>query len=313
MQSNFTTELKREVLQIGEETLCCKRAKLSGFLRTTAQLVQEQELFGFKFMTESEMLAEHFLEQIEELYQLQLQIVEAKIDRRNGRERLIFQSITTQANRLLLDLGLLQKVQEELRESVKLPKEIFAAECCKKAYAIGAFLGSGSCSLPTSKNNGYHLEFVFYHKKVADDFIRLLQTCDILAKQIERKNSIVVYIKSRESICDFLAFVDAQNALNTIDKIAQNRDKNNQINRWTNCKLGNMDKTITACIRQVQAIEKIESSIGIHTLERSLQEVATARLKDKNCSMQELADTLHLTKSCLNHRMRKLLQIAKEI
>lgn len=313
MQSNFTTELKRELLKTKEQSLCCKRAKIAGFLRTTAFILQQKEDFSFKFITESEMLAMHFLEEIEELYFVELQIIEAKFDRRNRRERLIIQAIPKQANFILSNLGFIELKENGWQENLYISKEIFAVDCCKKAYVIGAFLGSGSCSLPTAKNNGYHLEFVFYNQKLADDFIELLASCDVLAKQIERKNSFVVYIKSRESICDLLAFLDAQNALNKIDQIAQNRDTNNQINRWTNCKLGNIDKTITAAIRQVQAIEKIEKSIGLHRLERSLLEVANARLADKNCSMQELADRLKLTKSCLNHRMRKLLQIAKEV
>ena len=73
-----------------------------------------------------------------------------------------------------------------------------------------------------------------------------------------------------------------------------------------------MDKTITASIQQIQAIERIDKAIGLNKLDTVLLEVAIARLQDKNCSMQELADHLKITKSCLNHRMRKLLQIAKE-
>ncbi len=312
LQSNFTTELKKELLKNREKTLYCTMAQIAGFLQTTAQIIEKKGEYGFQFMTESELLAEYFLEQIEDTFQVQLQIVEAKIDKRNGRERLIFQALSTKSLEMLKRLDLLSYKENLPQDTLQFPANLLLDACCKKAYILGVFLGSGSCSLPTSKSNGYHLEFVFYHKDIADCFVNLLTSCDILSRQIERKNSIVVYIKSRESICDFLAFLEARLSQKKFDEIAQIRDTNNQINRWTNCKLGNMDKTITASIQQIQAIERIDKTIGLNTLDTVLLEVAIARLQDKNCSMQELANHLKITKSCLNHRMRKLLQIAKE-
>ena len=312
LQSNFTTELKKELLKNREKTLYCKMAQIAGFLQTTAQIIEEKGQIGFKIITESEMLAEYFLELIEDCFGLQLEIAEAKIDKRNGRERLILQALSQKSIDVLYTLGLITYKENLRQANLQFPTNLLVDDCCKKAYILGAFLGSGSCSLPTSKNNGYHLEFVFYNREVADCFVNLLSTCDILSRQIERKNSIVVYIKSRESICDFLAFLEVTASLKKFDEIAQIRDTNNQINRWTNCKLGNMDRTITASIQQVQAIERIDKTIGLNKLDAVLLEVATARLQDKNCSMQELADRLKITKSCLNHRMRKLLQIAKE-
>lgn len=312
IQNNFTTELKRELIKKNEQKEY-KLAQLAGFLRTTAQIVTEKGQFGFKFMTESELIAEHFLTSIEDNFALQLQVIEASIDKRNGRERLIFQTLSQKGLQMLQSLSVITYNGTLPQDNFNIPKKILQNNNSVKGYIAGAFLGNGSCSLPMAKNNGYHLEFVFYNQNFADAFMDLLLECNILTKQVKRKNRIVVYLKSRESICDFLAFLEVDNALKKFDEIAQIRDTNNQINRWTNCKLGNMDRTITASIRQVQAIEKIEQSIGLHSLEPPLLEVATARVKEPNCSMQELADRLNITKSCLNHRIRKLLQLAKKI
>ena len=103
------------------------------------------------------------------------------------------------------------------------------------------------------------------------------------------------------------------NCLTKFDQLVEKKDKNNNENRVNNCSVSNIDKTVTASVNQVRAIEIIAGTIGLQSLDRLLFEVAEARLVDKNASMQELAARLGISKSCINHRMRKISDISKSL
>jgi hypothetical protein len=147
----------------------------------------------------------------------------------------------------------------------------------------------------------------------AGDFCELLCDCEILAKLVSRKDSAVVYVKSKEVISDLLNIISAENSLEKLNKIVELKDRTNNDNRINNCSVSNIDKTVTASVAQIKAIETISQTIGLQSLDTMLFEVAEARLADTNASMQELADRLKITKSCINHRMRKILEIAKQL
>jgi hypothetical protein len=101
--------------------------------------------------------------------------------------------------------------------------------------------------------------------------------------------------------------------LDKLDRIVELKDRTNNANRINNCSVSNIDKTVTASVKLVQAIEVISDTIGLQGLDKNLFEVAEARLADKNASMQELATRLQISKSCINHRMRKILELAESL
>ena len=128
-----------------------------------------------------------------------------------------------------------------------------------------------------------------------------------------RKNTYVVYLKSKDSISDFLQLCEAETSLERLNELAEQRERRNRINRVANCLQKNMDKSVSAAVKQIRALEVIESVVGLNALEETLRSVAQARLADKESSLQELADSLGISKSCLNHRLRKLVKIAEEL
>ena len=176
-------------------------------------------------------------------------------------------------------------------------------------------MGSGSCTLPKLEDtrSGYHWEIVFSNKFLADDCCRLLALHEILARCVERKGSFVVYLKSRESISDFLYLAGAEGALQKLNRLADKKDEKNRINRVANCLQKNYDKSVVASVRQIRAIERIDALVGLSELDDSLRETAAARLADKEASLKELAERLNVSKSCLNHRLRKLVKLAEEL
>ncbi|MDE6691723.1 MAG: DNA-binding protein WhiA [Clostridia bacterium] len=154
---------------------------------------------------------------------------------------------------------------------------------------------------------------MFSNRITAGDYCELLCEFEVLAKLVTRKECAVVYVKSKEVISDILNVMQAEKCLKKLNRIVEKKDRSNNENRVSNCSVSNIDKALTASVAQIKAIEVISQTIGLKNLKANLFEVAEARLADNNASMQELADRLHITKSCINHRMRKILALASQL
>ena len=112
---------------------------------------------------------------------------------------------------------------------------------------------------------------------------------------------------------DFLYLTGAENALAKLNKLADRKDEKNRINRVANCLQKNYDKSVLASVKHIRAIERIEGIVGLSELDPALRETAAARLADKEASLKELSERLGITKSCLNHRLRKLVKLAEDL
>lgn len=314
-KGNFTVEVKKELLRKGLENACCKTAALSAFLRTTGSVLRSGSQIGFEFVTESEYIAEFIISLLEDVFGAELKVVQATADARNGRNRLVFQCLSSRSLYILSELGILSGNSGEFTLNLGIDRYLIENECCRRAYILGAFLGSGSCTVPKMEDarSGYHLEIVFSGKAMADDFCEILAEYEILAKCVIRKGASVVYMKSRESISDFLSLLGAEKAIEKLYELAEEKDVRNHINRVANCLQKNLDKSLEASVKQIQAIRTIDSVIGLSELDDTLRETAIARLADKEMSLKELAERLQISKSCLNHRLRKLVKIAEEL
>ena len=180
--NNFTGEIKREIMKNGLENACCKTAALSAFLRTTGSVIRSGENYGFEFVTESEDVAAFFIGILEELYGAELKVEQATTDARNGRDRLVFSCISDKSLYILGQLGIVERGEDSLEFRLDMDKYVVENACCEVAWIKGAFLGSGSCTLPKLEDtrSGYHWEIVFSNKFLADDCCRLLALLYIL-------------------------------------------------------------------------------------------------------------------------------------
>ena len=308
---NFTWEIKKELITRSKGWDAKQRiASLSAFLRTCGTLGISNGVPSFFLVSETEMVAEFFTKQFFEEFHTELTVSHATMDRMSGRDKLVLVCPASVSQAVLQSLGVLKRNGQDFRTGIA--SALIRTEEQKIAYVRGAFLGGGSCNTP--KNGaGYHLEMVFSDKKTALDTCILLDELGIFAKQIVRKESHVVYIKSKEIISDFLAIIGATTSLKKFGEILEERDVANQNNRARNCFSGNADKTAIASVKQVLAIQKIEENQGLSGLGEDLRLLAKARLANPEISLRELSEVLGVSKSCLNHRMRKLMQIAEEI
>lgn len=313
---NFTEEIKNEIISLPISGRCCKLAVLSAFIRTSGSVISRSGNFGFEIITENESTAEFILDLLETSFDLRVTVTGAKFDVLSGRDKLTFECLGEGAQNLLTQLGIIGTDGENKFLNFGIDERIIQNECCKAAYLKGAFLGGGSCTLPEEgvySKTGYHFEVVFSNKSVAEEFCDLLCEFEILAKLVSRKDSAVVYVKSKEVISDILNLLGTENCLRKFDKLVEYKDKTNNANRVNNCSVSNIDKCVTASVNQVRAIEIINETVGLQSLDKIFFDVAAARLADKNATMQELAERLDISKSCLNHRMRKILELAKSL
>lgn len=314
--STFTEELKNEIILKPMERECCLIAFLSAYIRTSGSVISVDGNYGFEIVTENERTAEFVCDLFEMVFETPLTVSAADIDLKSGRDKLKFECVGEKSCDILDTLGILQKHRDGVSLVFGISDKLIIDEECMSAYIKGAFLGGGSCTLPeeqTYSRTGYHFEVVFSNRLTASDYCELLCEFEVLAKLVTRKDSAVVYVKSKEVISDLLNVMQADKCLKKLNRIVEKKDRSNNENRVSNCSVSNIDKALTASVAQIKAIEVISQTIGLKNLKANLFEVAEARLADKNASMQELADRLKISKSCLNHRMRKIFALAASL
>ena len=175
------------------------------------------------------------------------------------------------------------------------------SSCCRRAYLRGAFLAAGSMSAPESS---YHLEIGSLDKAQADMLIRLMESFDLPAKSVERKGRELVYLKGSEQISEFLNIVGSHRSLLEFESVRVTKEVRNTVNRLRNCDNANINKTVTAAMRQCESIRFILRELGPETLPPALLTVAELRLSYPEESLAGLSEISSLGRSALNHRLR---------
>ena len=186
---------------------------------------------------------------------------------------------------------------------------ILRQDCCRRAFIRGAFLASGSMSDP---DRFYHLELVCQNEERAMQLQSILATFGLDAKTVVRKKYYVVYIKEGNQIVELLGLMGADSALMELENIRIVKEMRNSVNRKVNCETANLNKTVSAALRQVADIEYIRDTKGLDFLSPQLEEMARVRLEAPEASLLELGSMLEtpVGKSGVNHRLRKISEIA---
>lgn len=184
--------------------------------------------------------------------------------------------------------------------------------CCKRAYLRGCYMAVGSMSDPYKS---YHLELVCDLQTQAEQLLKILHDFSLDAKMIVRKKYHVVYMKEGENIADFLNITEAHKALMEFENTRIYKGMRNMVNRKVNCEAANITKTVNAATRQVEDIRLIREKMGLEGLPEPLRQMAYVRLENPQASLGELGKLLDppVGKSGVNHRLRKLGELAKEL
>jgi hypothetical protein len=182
--------------------------------------------------------------------------------------------------------------------------------CCRAAFLRGAFLAGGSVTDP---RKGYHLELATSHLSVSREMLALMREMELEPKDAQRKGNSVIYFKQSDRIEDFLTVVGAPLSAMEIMNAKLEKDLRGSVNRRVNCDAANLDKTVEAAMVQVDAIRKLEHSGQLTCLPHKLREAAMLRLAHPEDTLIQLAERCDppVTKSALNHRLRKLVELSR--
>ena len=317
---SFSRDAKLQILSLAPPTDCCGLAFLCGLFHASGEislsggkkqcyiLTDIQEIYNFANEVLNNLYGEFLELEIEDDYKI---------------NKTVYYRITLpyeNTERILSDIGFVNN-EGEIELSGNVDEHITKSECCKKSFIQGAFLGCATSSIRLSEeankktNTGYHIEFTSHSHKFLQGLGEILATFKIFPKLVQRKNLFVLYLKDASQVSDLLALVGAYNSVLELQNELAVRELRNKVNRQTNCVNANISKTVEASLRQLNAIEVIEQTIGLDSLPEDLQVVALLRLANTEESLDELLklSKIKLTKSGLNHRFRKLIKIADEL
>lgn len=319
---SFSANAKMEVLKSEIENDCCSIAFLSAIIKCAGELsISANHHIKVEIFTEIPEIFDKIKHIIEQYYgkECEMTMVENTNISKSSRYKITLPYDIT--DQLLKDLGIMS-IDENGMLAIEngISDFIIVDDCCKRSYVKGAFVACSTSNIviknyDNNKGSGYHLEFVFNFEKIAEDFVRLLAFFDIPAKITIRKNSPIVYIKEYQLICDTLALVGANKAVLDLQNEAAIRELRNNVNRQNNCLNANLNKTVQASVKQLNAIKNIQENMGLESLSENLMELALLRLANPEASLEELRElcTEKLTKSGINHRFSKIIEISDNI
>ena len=186
---------------------------------------------------------------------------------------------------------------------------VLEEECCRTSFIRGAFLTGGAVTDPAKS---YHMEFVTAHYNVSRQTYSLLLEMGFSPKEAKRNGIYIIYFKQSAAIEDLLTLIGAPIHAMELMSAKIEKDVRNTVNRKVNCDTANVTKTVDAATAQLKAIEEIISTGAFYSLPEKLKQTAELRISNPELSIKELAEisTPPVTKSCLNHRMRKICEIA---
>ena len=185
-------------------------------------------------------------------------------------------------------------------------------DCCRVSFLRGAFLAGGSVTDPEKR---YHLELSTSHVQASREVSALLQEMGFLPRSVMRSGSAVIYFKQSEHIEDLLTTLGAPVAATEIMTAKVDKEIRNGANRAMNCDMANVNKTLDAVAAQQEAIEKLKETGRLERLPDKIQETASLRMQNPELPLAQLAALFNppISKSCLNHRIRKIMEEARKL
>lgn len=306
---SFAAQTKKE-LTLVESDSCCEKAELSALMRMngSVQLSSNRKVI-LDVSTENAAIARRIYSLIKKHFQVHTELLVRK-KMRLKKNNVYIVRIPTAVQEILSDLHI---VSEGFLFTEGIDPESIVGSCCKRAYLRGAFLAGGSVNNP--EGSSYHLEISSMYEEHCKALVDLANEFDLNARFIERKKGFVLYIKEGEKIIEFLNIIGAHQALFKFEDVRIMRDMRNSVNRIVNCETANLNKTIGAAVRQIDNIKLIEKEMGLENLPDKLREVAQIRLAHPDMNLKEVGELLQgkVSKSGVNHRLRKLDELAERI
>lgn len=311
---SFSSKAKEELIRLPLGKSCCSLSELSALTQTSGSLaLRGAGRVQVTYRVESAALARRIFLLLRTRLDIVAKLHYVQNARLGGRRSCVLTLGDQDSQRLLLALHMMEQDEDgalSLRRTV--PRHPMTRQCCRRAFLRGAFLGAGSM---TSPEKGYHFEWVADDDGLMKTITRLLEKSDLPAHTFQRKGRQVVYLKGAQQIADALALMGASASVLEMENIRITKQMRADANRASNCDEHNSEKMLNAAEKQIEAIKLISIQRGLFTLPPGLQEMARLRLEHTSLSLTELGQmmTPPVGKSGVNHRMRRLMEVAREI
>ena len=311
---SFSKEVKEELARQLNEARHCQIAEIAAIINMNGKvLISETGKYRLQIQTENEGVARKCFTLLEKAFNIEAEI-RVKKSRYLKRSNIYIIEVKAHEETIkILQATKLLNAENQIDEDVSLVSNtVIQMSCCKRAFVRGAFLIAGSISAP---EKFYHLEIVCTVKAKAEKLQSIVKSLGIEAKVVARKKYFVVYVKEGAQIVEMLALMGANVALMDLENVRILKEMRNNVNRKVNCETANINKTVSAAVKQIEDIRYIEETMGFSDLAPGLQEVATMRLEYPDATLKELGEMLtpSVGKSGVNHRLRKLQNIANDM
>lgn len=306
---SFAGEVKKELTMLEVHPEHAK-AELAALIRMNGSLNIVDREFHLNVQTENAAIARRIFTLIKDTFNVQAELsVRKKMKLKKNNVYIVRMRNGSKA--ILSDLGIF----DGMLYSGSVPAEYKENRQKMKSYLRGAFLAGGSVNSPDTSR--YHLEIHSVYEEHNNDIRDMFEAFGLNPKVHERKSGgYIVYVKESEKIADFMAIIGATNSMFRFEDVRIVRDMRNSVNRLVNCETANLNKTISAASKQIDNIQLIEEEMGLIELPKKLYEVAVTRLEHPDVSLKELGELIPsgpISKSGVNHRLRKLNKIAEDL
>ncbi len=304
---SFAGEVKKELSKADISVNARRLSECYGILLYSRRFTENE----IKLKTESMCVAERFCDHMGTLFGA---IVEKKSTLRASKDDINLHSIKvlleSDCKRIFNYFG-----HTSDSPNLRVNRANIEDDKCISAFLRGVFLSCGSVNDP-QKN--YHLEFCVPYKNLCSDLCKVMSEiteCTLTPRTTLRNGTHIVYIKDSEQITDLLTYMGAPSSAMDIMSAKAYKQMRNITNRRINSELANISRTAEAGARILNAIDIIEADRGLSALPDNLRIVAQLKRDNPELSLSSLGNLLDppISRSGVNHRLNKLIELAEEI
>jgi len=313
-KQSFAGRVREELIRLPAGKPCCMLSEISALTQTSGHLsFRGGGWFSVSYRLEDAGAARRLFQLLRKRLNVKPMLHFTQTARLGGRRTCVL-TLTGEDARTLLDALHMTETDERgqvhLRRTV--PRHPMTRQCCRRAFLRGTFLGAGTVTNP---EKGYHFEWKAEDEHLPGVLEKLLEKCGLPFHTYERMGQRVVYLKGAQQIADVLALMGAGQSVLELENIRIRKQLRAAAVRAANCDEHNGERMLDAAQKQAEAIRQISLKQGLFTLPRTLQDLARLRLENPDLSLKELGEMLDppVGKSGVNHRMRRLMEMAGEI
>lgn len=311
---SFSSEVKEELSLQMDSARHCQIAEITAMISMCGRVsISTRDEVHVKIQTENLYVARKYHALLWKIFHIHGE-VSVKIHGIHGQNRMYSVTVKKHEDALrVLKAARLIGPDLEVAENLSLVDNLIVQKsCCRRAFIRGAFLVAGSISDP---EKFYHFEIVCATMPKARQLQAIICSFELDAKIVQRKGHYVVYIKEGAQIVDILNVMEAHKALMNLENIRIVREMRNSVNRKVNCETANINKTVSAAVKQIEDIEYLQKHMGLDKLPENLAQIAELRLEQREATLKELGMMLspQVGKSGVNHRLRRLSEMAEKL